>query len=278
MPDVTDRQERTGGWQLQGDSAEAYEQYLVPGMFEPWADELVEGATLQSGDRVLDVGCGTGVVARRAAAEVGPDGGVVGLDPNEGMLDVARSASTDRRPAIEWRRGVVGDIPFPEEAFDAVLCQQVLQFVPDPGAALGEMRRVLVPEGYLALAVWRPIDFQPSYVTVADALERHVGEEAAAMMRSPFPSWDRNELRDLVRGAGLREVVVTIGIGSMRYPSPEEFVRREAASSPLAGPLGALDRAVRDALVRDVGEELSDYTDDEGVVFPMETYLVSARR
>lgn len=278
MSDANDRQERTDGWQLEGDSAEAYERYLVPGMFERWADELVERAALDPGDRVLDVGCGTGVVARRAADEVGPDGGVVGLDPNEGMLDAARSASTGRRPAVEWCRGEAGDLPFPEGAFDAVLCQQVLQFVPDPGAALGEMRRVLVPGGRSALAVWRPIDFHPGYATVADALERHVGEEAATMMRSPFPSWGRDELRDLVRGAGFREVVVTVGIGSMRYPSPEEFVRREAASSPLAGPLGSLDRDVRDALVRDVGEGLSDHTDDEGVVFPMETYVVSARR
>lgn len=278
MTDENDRAGRADGWQLEGDSAEAYERYLVPGMFAPWADELVERAALEPGDRALDVGCGTGVVARRAAAEVGNEGEIVGLDPNEGMLDVARSVSTDRRPAIEWRRGEAADLPFSEGAFDAVFCQQVLQFVSDPGAALAEAHRVLGTDGRLALAVWRPIEFHPSYVTLADALERHAGDEAAAMMRSPFSAWDRPELRALVRRAGFDEVTVTIGIGSMRYPSVEEFVRREAASSPLAGPLGALDRHVRDALLRDAREGLRAYTDDEGVVFPMETYVVVARR
>lgn len=278
MTDADERRDRSDGWQLEGDSAEAYERYLVPGMFASWADALVERAAVQPGDRVLDVGCGTGVVARRAAATVGAEGEVVGLDPNEGMLDVARAASSDVRPAIEWREGTAADLSFPEGSFDVVASQQVIQFVPDPAAALSEMRRVVGSDGRLGLAVWRPIEFNRAYASVADALADHVGDEAAAMMRSPFPSWALPELRDLVREAGFRDVAVTIGIGSMRYPSPEELVRREAASSPLAGPLGALSREVRDALIRDVGEALREHADDEGVVLPMETYLVTARR
>lgn len=274
MPDDAE----VGGWQLEGDSAEAYERYLVPGMFAPWADELVELSSPQPGERVLDVGCGTGVVARRMAAAVGPDGEVVGLDANEGMLEVAESAAADRGLAIEWRPGDAADLPFDDAAFDVVCCQQVLQFVSDPARVLREMYRVLGPDGRLAMTVWRPIEFHPVYVTMADALERHVGDEAAAMTRSPFPDWTIADLRGLVRDAGFGEATVTIGIGSMRYPSIEEFLRREAASSPLAGPLGALDPAVRDVLVRDLEDGLGAYTDDEGVVFPMETYLVVARR
>lgn len=265
-------------WQLEGNSAAAYEEYLVPGMFEPWADELVQTAALRPGDRALDVGCGTGVVARRAAEVVGPDGEVVGLDPNEGMLEVARTASADRGHAIEWRRGEVESLPFTDERFDVVCCQQVLQFVADPESGLREMHRVLAADGRLALSVWRPLEFHPSYEALSGALERHVGEDAAAMMRSPFSAWDRQQLRDLGCDAGFRQVVVTIGVGSMRYPSPAAFVRREAASSPLAGPLDSLDGETRNALLRDVEAELRPYTDDEGVVFPMETYVVIASR
>lgn len=278
MTDTHDQRDRSDGWQLEGDSAAAYERYLVPVLFEPWADRLVENADLQPGDRVLDVGCGTGVVARRASTDVAPDGNVVGIDTNEGMLEVARTTAADRYPSIEWRRADATDLPFAEGAFDVVLCQQVLQFVPTPVAALREMRRVLDSDGRLALSVWRPIEFHPSYVTIADALERHVDEEAATMMRSPFPSWGLPEIRALVEDAGFRDVTITIEIGSTRYPSPEECVRREAASSPLAGPLGALSREVQDELIRDVAEALRAYTDDQGVVFPMETHLVSAHR
>lgn len=76
------------------------------------------------------------------------------------------------------------------------------------------------------------------------------------MMRSPFPAWEISELCGLVADSGFREVVVTIEIGSMRYPSVEEFLRREAASSPLAAPLGSMPREVRDALLRDLDDAL----------------------
>nr|WP_227376695.1 methyltransferase domain-containing protein [Haladaptatus halobius] len=251
---------------------------LVPRMFAPWADELVERSGLGSGDRALDVGCGTSIVARYVAQTVEPDGSVAGLDLNEGMLEVAKATSSDEGSVIEWQEGDATDLPFSDGTFDVVFCQQVLQFVPNPSTTLQEMCRVLVPEGRLVVSVWRPIEFNPSYVTMADTLERHVGDETAAMMRSPFPSWGMDELRDLVKEAGFHDVSVTIGIESMRYPSPEEFVRREAASSPLAEPLGALKRVVREALVRDVEESLRKYTDDDGVVFPMEAHVVVARR
>ncbi|WP_458189149.1 class I SAM-dependent methyltransferase [Haladaptatus sp. NG-WS-4] len=278
MRDTDEMQQPSDGWQLAGSSAEAYERYLVPGMFAPWADELVERAGLEPGDSALDVGCGTGIVARRAARTVASDGSVVGLDPNMGMLEVAEATSSDEDTAIEWREGDAADLPFSDETFDVVFCQQVLQFVPNPSTALQEIHRVLVPDGRLAVSVWRPIEFNYSYVVMADVLERHVGEEAAAMMRSPFPSWRMDELRDLVRDAGYHDVVITIGIEPMQYPSPEEFVRREAASSPLAGPLGGLERDVREALVRDVEKTLREYTDDDGIVFPMEAHVVVARR
>ncbi|WP_458206832.1 methyltransferase domain-containing protein [Haladaptatus sp. NG-SE-30] len=278
MRDTDEIQQPSDGWQLGGNSAESYERYLVPRMFAPWADELVERAGLEPGNRALDVGCGTGIVARRAARRVGPDGSVIGLDPNEAMLEVAKTISSGEGTVVEWREGDAVDLPFSDETFDAVFCQQVLQFVPNPSTALQKMHRVLVPDGRLAVSVWRPIEFNHSYVVMADALERHIGDEAAAMMRSPFPSWGMNELRDLVSDAGFHDVSITIGIEPMRYPSPEEFVRREAASSPLAGPLGGLERDVREALVRDVEETLREYTDDDGIIFPMEAHVVVARR
>jgi ubiquinone/menaquinone biosynthesis C-methylase UbiE len=110
---------------------------------------------------VLDVGCGTGVVARLAAHHVGPTGKVVGLDLKAGMLAVARSLPSLPGVSIEWQEGNALALPFSAETFDAVLCQQGLQYLPDRPAALGEMHRVLVPGGRLALSLWRPIHGQP---------------------------------------------------------------------------------------------------------------------
>ncbi len=269
---------RWEGWQLQESSAEAYERYLVPLIFAPGAEYLIELASLGPEERVLDVACGTGIVARRAAWRVGTDGKVVGLDINEGMLEVAHKASSDIRPPIEWRKGDATDMPLPDGAFDVVFCQQGLQFFPDRPAALGEMHRVLVPNGRLALSVLRSTEHNPGYRLLAEALERHVGVDAGSMMRSPFSSLNTDELRDLITGSGFRDVKIFLGIGPVRYPSAEDLVRWEGASSPLAGPIGALTDEVRATLIRDVGEALRSYTDDDGIVFPAETYLAIARR
>jgi ubiquinone/menaquinone biosynthesis C-methylase UbiE len=261
------------GWQLAGDSAEAYERYLVPVIFTGMAERLLDLAEVRPGERLLDVGCGTGIVARTAAARMGAAGRVTGLDLNDGMLRVARRLG----PGIEWRQGDALALPFADGAFDAVASQQMLQFVPDPARALREMRRVTARGGRVVAAVLRPIEFTPAYVPLADALTRHAGPEAGAMMRSPFPDYDRERLRALFRSAGFTDVHVRILVAAERYPSPSEMLRQEAASSPLAGPLSALPAAKRDALVREIESTLARHRDDAGVAFPMETFLVRAR-
>src|SRR5262245_60003743 len=126
------------GWQrpirerlspLEGSAAEIYQRYLVPGMTTKWADNLVHRAQLRAGEDVLDVACGTGVVARLAARKVTP-GHVTGLDLNSGMLAVARNVSNGGEP-ISWKEGSALDLPFSSGHFDAVLCQLGLQFFPD---------------------------------------------------------------------------------------------------------------------------------------------------
>lgn len=265
-------------FQLGGSGPEAYERYLVPIMFAPWARILVDLVAPKQSERVLDVACGTGVVARRAATQVGDEGTVVGLDVNEGMLQVARATSADIRPTIEWRTASATDMPLPDGSFEVVCCLQGLQFFGDRSAALREMHRVLVPEGRLALAVWRPIEFSPGFVSLTEALERHAGADTAALMLAPFSGGNAEELRALVTGAGLEDVHIRIGVGSIRFPSPGEFLLQEAASSPLAEPVGALSREVREALIRDLDEALQCCTDDDGVVFPMQTHVLTAHR
>src|SRR5215211_1795340 len=149
------------------------------------------------------------------------------------MLEVARKVSSGAHLAIEWQYGDANDMPLLDGAFDAVFCQQALQFFPDRLAALREMRRVLVENGRLALSVLRSTEHNPGYRLLADTLERHVGPDAGSMMRSPFSSLSADELRELITGAGFGKVRILLGIAPVRYPSAEEFLRWEGASSPL---------------------------------------------
>jgi ubiquinone/menaquinone biosynthesis C-methylase UbiE len=269
--------DRSVTWQLEGSGPEAYERYLVPTIFGPWAERLIDEADPREGEWVLDVGYGTGIVARRAAARLGAEGRAVGVDVNESMLETARGAAAGIEPPIEWRRADATEIPFPDGLFDVAFCQQALQFMTERPAVLGEIRRVLAPGGRLALSVWRPIARNAAYIVLADDLERWVGDEPAAMVRSIFPEWEADDLRALLRDAGFEGTRITVGIGSMRYPSAEEFVRREAASSPLSGPLGSLDSEARNALIDNVAEGMRPYSDDDALVFPMESHIALAR-
>jgi SAM-dependent methyltransferase len=261
-------------WQLEAQGPQAYERYLVPAFFAPCADQLVDAAAVVPSERILDVACGTGIVARRAAARVGSAGAVTGLDLNEGMLEVAAGT----QPAIDWRRGDVAALPLPDAAFDVALCQQGLQFFPDRAAALGELRRVLAPGGRVAIAVWRSIEHNPAFVVLTEALERHVGADPADLLRSPFAAGDPEQLRALLCGAGFRAPHLAIGIMAVRFPSVEEFLRQEAAASPLAEHVEKLDPSSLEGLLDDLRMVLGPHRDDSGISFPMQTWLITARR
>lgn len=265
-------------WQLGGNAPEAYERYLVPGLFGPWAAMLVEAAALRPGERVLDVACGTGAVARLAAPAVGAAGQVTGLDLNPGMLTVARMLAPTPGARVDWREGDAGALPFPAAAFHVVLCQQGLQFFPDRPRALREMRRVLGPEGRLLLLVWRALVHSPGFGAFAAALERHVSPAAGALMRAPFVFGDdQAELRTLLTEAGFGTVRIRSDVRMARFASPEALVRHQVAASPLAGHVAQVDDGAREALAREMTAAMQPYVDDEGVAFPIEAHLAVAR-
>ena len=168
-------------------------------------------------------------------------------------------------------------LPFPSASFDAICCEQGIQFFSDPVNALREMRRVAAPGAGVAVSVCRPIRFAPAYVALADALDRHVGSHAGAIMRAPFCFWTAADVRKLFDGSGWETVHVTIIVDALRYPTTTEFLRQEASSSPLAPTLGALTAEIRDAIVRDLDAALADYIDDEGVVCGVQAYVAVAR-
>jgi ubiquinone/menaquinone biosynthesis C-methylase UbiE len=267
-------------WQVVGSAPEVYERELVPAVFGVWAPILVELAQPRPSERILDVACGTGVVARIAATRVGPSGTVVGIDLNPGMLSVARSVvSPDSRSGgqLQWQEASADKLPFPDGSFNVVYCQLGLQFFADRPAALREMRRVLGPEGRLALMVWNGIHESPGFAVLADALQRHVGRAAVAIMRAPFGLSNADELEALVRATGFQDVAIQQRSGTVRFPTVERFVLSYVAGSPLAGPVSQADAAARAALITDVRNALGKFTSNDKLAFPIAAHLLCAR-
>jgi ubiquinone/menaquinone biosynthesis C-methylase UbiE len=267
-------------WHFVGSVPENYERYLVPSIFAPWADDLVEAAGLQPGQRVLDIACGTGIVARTVARRMGSGDRVVGLDVSAPMLAAARSAAAAEARTIEWREGDAVRLPLADEAFDVAFCQQSFQFVPDRPAALREMYRVLAPGGKLVLSVWREIERSPGFAVLAQALTRHVSPDAGGLLRSgPFGLSSSEELRRLVAAAEFKDIIVRPATKVLRYPSSDEFVLRYAAGSALAGAVAGAEDNARAALLAEVAERLlQPYLDNQGLGFPIESNIVVARR
>jgi ubiquinone/menaquinone biosynthesis C-methylase UbiE len=270
-----------GQWQVAGNAAETYERALVPAVFAAWAPLVVDLADPRPGASVLDVACGTGVVARLVARRLGPTGQVVGLDLNPGMLAVAASIAS-HEPAttapITWREANVTKMPLPDAAFDIVYCQLGLQFFPDRPAALWEMYRVIVPGGRVGLMVWRGIEHSPGFAVLAAALARHVSPEAAGIMRAPFGLAEAEELRLLIAAAGFGDVTIRSVPGTVRFPSVERFVQDYVAGSPLAAHVAKVSDEARVALIRKVGDELKSYVAGGTLAFPIQAHLASAKK
>lgn len=264
------------GYQVTADAAHMRERYSVRYFIGPWAPGLIAVAALQQGERVLDVACGTGVVTRLAASAVGPTGQVTGVDINAAMLAVARSLAPPSGLSITWVEGNAVAMDFPDASFDVILCQQGLQFFPDKAAALREMHRVLVPSGRVVLSVWKSAG--PYNVAVADALEHHVGVEAATRFRASRIVPDAEALYRLLIEAGFPVVEIRPSTMTIRLPSLETFVLGHLSGMPIAAAVAALSEEQRAALGKQVKSALELYADGTGVAVPDAVNIATAHK
>lgn len=266
-----------GDYTLGASAAEIYERFLVPPLFAPWADDLIDRAMVGPGDRVLDVACGTGIVARRAAARTGA-GAVTGLDISRGMLAVARTTETDG-PDITWVEGDALRLPFPDRSFEVVFCQQGLQFFPDRRQAIAEMYRVLVPGGRVAISVWRGVEDNPYGEAVATAVARRVGNAAAGEVRSPFSAAVGDGLADLLTGAGFTEVRAETVTLPMREPDLPALVEADVMAYPATGAaIAAWPASRRRALVAEIVEAMAEYEGEGAWAVPFRSMVATARK
>jgi SAM-dependent methyltransferase len=257
-----------------GTAAENYERYFVPAIAAPLAVDLIELARLDVGERVLDMACGTGVVARLAADRVGP-GSVTGVDVNPGMLAVARSR-TAAGAGIEWRQADAQATRLSDCAYDAVLCQLGLQFFADRTAALREMLRVLTPGGRLVANLPGPTP--PIFGALEEALSAHVSPATAGFVSAVFSLHDPSALMRLFVGAGFSDTSVAVSTKSLHLPFPSEFLWQYVSSTPLITAVAGLDARDRASLERDVVARWDRFTDDRGLILELEMITATAHK
>lgn len=257
-------------FELTARQAELYETKFVPALFAEWAAPLVDATGVRRGDSVLDVACGTGVVARTAARRVGDRGRVTGLDRSRAMIEVAARLA----PEARFRIGDAERLPFGAGQFDAVLCQASLMFFSDPEAALTEMARVVKPDGAVGLQVWGRLEASVGFLPFVEVAARHAGPDAINLLSTYFVHGDLEHLRRLVASGGLEVTSTATRMGAIRYESVDDFVRNEIESTPL---IDRINQETYDLIRRDAGAALARYVTDAGVKLPIEGHIVVAR-
>lgn len=254
---------------------ENYERYFVPAIGKPVAEDLMRQAELIQGQRVLDVACGTGIVTRLAREQVGPDGSVVGLDINPGMLAVARSVTPDNMP-IEWYEASAENIPLPDESFDVVLCQLGLQFMDDKISALQEMRRVLVPGGHIILNMPGPAG--ELFADFAEAIERNIGPRAAGFVTHVFSLHDLDEIQQLMSKGGFSNIDVQANFKNLRLPPSKDFMWQYIRSTPLAELVLEAEEETQNALEQEILNKWRNFEENGTLNYDQRLVTVRARK
>ena len=251
--------------------ARAYEALHVPALFRQWTGPVLDVGRVGSGDHVLDLACGTGVLARAARRRVGGNGFVAGVDLDPGMLAVAGELA----PTIDWRLGSAEFIPWPDASFDAVLSQFGMMFFLDVQQALGEMLRVARCRGRIVVAVWDRLENAPAYSIEAAVLLKHAGPKAAEALKAPFALGDPGQVCRSFEEAGIGEIACETLIGKVEFPSI-----RTQLEADLRGWLPVMDVVLPEPTIRRVIEacerSLGDFELGDGrVAFEMPAHIIS---
>ena len=261
--------------ELQGSAAQRYQEFFVPAIGLPAAAELLGAAALQPADVVLDVACGTGVIARLAAAAVGAEGSVAGVDVAPEMLEVAESVEWAGAP-IKWRQADAASLPYADESFDVVTCQMGLMFREDRVAALSEMRRVTKFGG--RVVVNTPGTIQPPFAKMARTIGDHIAPEAAGFVGAVFSMDDRAELEAMLELAGIDEVESSSYTARLDLPGPAELLWNYINLTPMAPIVAAAPAATKDAMEQQFIDDTAGSLVDGRVAIDQPMNLAIGRR
>ncbi len=258
--------------QVSKSAAEIYDEFFVPALFQEWTKHVLDAAQVGEGQLILDVACGTGVLARSAAIRVGTASKVSAIDINAGMLDVARKSN----PAIDWREAQAEALPFEDNSFDAVVSQYGLMFFQDRPKAIQEMLRVVRPGKKVAIAVWGKLDDTPGYAAMVDLLLGLFGEEAANGIRAPYNLGDKQHIIEILNQAGINNYGINTITGTARFPSIEDWMFTDIKGWVLAD---SIDDAQYQQLLDEANKEMQQFLLEDGsVAFDAPAHIISIKK
>ncbi len=261
-------------YQLEASAVDAYEAQKVTSIFAPLAQATLEQVQVSQGDRVLDVACGTGIVARTLNKQCPGPVNVAGVDLNEMMIEKSRAMTDGFAGRFEWHVADASDMPFDDASFSVVFCQQGLQYFSDDAAALSEMRRVLLPDGRLALSLWAPAN--DYFLAQEEALKKYVSTEAGTKALAPFSYPCEERVPELLQKLGFKNIRSGILTVDRVIPDVVDGIREDILGSPLGPLVKHKGRRAMDAVVDEIVETCSRYIVDGNLTIAQHSNLFQA--
>ena len=260
--------------QYSSSGAELYQSFFVPSIATPVSGELLRTAALEPGSRVLDVACGTGIITRAAAEQVGPTGSVTGIDVAADMIAVATGIPAGGAP-IEWHEADAASLPLPSEHYDVALCQMGLMFMEDRSAAMAQIHRVIATGGRVAVST--PGEIQPPFVVLEQAIVEHINPDLGGFVRAVFSMHDPDGVARLLRDAGFEDVSATVVRARLRLPAPKDFLWQYINLTPMAPLVARAPEHAQQAMERQAVEAWQPYVVD-GVIDAEQPLVVATAR
>jgi ubiquinone/menaquinone biosynthesis C-methylase UbiE len=244
-----------------GTIPEHYHRGLGPTLFEPYARETAARVAAVTPRRVLETACGTGIVTRRLREQLPAETTLIATDLNEPMVAVARDL-LGPEARVEWQCADMTHLPFDDGAFDALVCQFGIMFVPDKAAAMREARRVLAPGGRIFVATWESLDKNAVVRLAHDAVGSFFPDDPPQYFHIPFGFGRPEQVVPLLAGAGFTEIRAESVDKLTTAVSPRELAVGLIDGYPITDIIKAHDPELRprviDAVTRAIAAQHGD--------------------
>ncbi len=256
----------------------AYDNFLVPILFEPWAIRLVDEYQPWKGQRILDLASGTGIVARLLGGQVGPKGKVVGTDINGEMLALAKTRCDGLTPAVQFIESPAHPLEVASDSIDVVVCQQGFQFFTDRRAAAQEIYRVLCHGGKVIVTTWRPVVECQFFGTICDVLNEMGESNISEMMRIPFDFMAESELTANFKSTEFVNVQVSRQEQDLLIEGGVTHAVEVAYATPIGPKLQAMPDERQIQFRKMLTEQLHELSDDGITMGRMVSNVLSAEK
>ena len=255
----------------------AYDRYLGPILFQPYAEDLAARLRMEEPGSVLELACGTGILTRVLRSKLAPGVQLIATDLNEPMF---RHAATkfDTGEDVVWQQADAASLPFADEMFDAVVCQFGLMFVPDKSAAIREAYRVLKAGGIFLFNVWDAMPHNALARITHETILGYFKHDPPNFYETPFGYHDRAEIEQLLKEAGFREVATEVVPKISHARSADDVAKGFVHGNPVAIAIAERDPSLVPVITDAVAGAIGIRYGASDVHAPMRAIIARGRR